>query len=500
MTDDTAAKPALELRGIVKYFPSTATLALDQAEFLLGRGEIHALVGDNGAGKSTLARIIAGFDEPDSGVVLVDGMPRVRHGVRAAERSGIAMVQQHEVLAPELDVAVNVTLGFEPARLGIFFDRRAAEREVERLSALMGVRLDPRARVRTLGPAERRFVELARALARGSSVLILDEPTNLLSEREAARFYDCVRSIKAGGASVILVSHRAREVRDVADRVTTLKNGRNHGTRDMAGDACADPGNADATAPSRPAATSTPDGTRAVLRFERVSCSRSDGSRGLDDVSFDVKPGEIVAVCAHAGNGLEVLEAVASGERAPDEGRAFFDGMVNPGRRALRSSLVSYIPTERERFGLSVTQTVEENVAARPSAAVGAASSRPGAARRRRAIAALDRFGFGFKPERAVRELSGGNRQRVVVARELAEPGLAIVAANPTQGLDRRARADVRSALAAAAASGRGVLVLASNAEEVAGFADRAFALYRGRLREASGSARLEALMTGIEP
>ncbi|MCX7025876.1 MAG: ATP-binding cassette domain-containing protein [Spirochaetes bacterium] len=514
MESPSAPRPAVELRGIVKYFPSTATLALDRADFSVAAGEIHALVGDNGAGKSTLARILAGFEFPDSGGIVVGGAQASFSSVRDSESSGISMVQQHEVLAHDLTVAENVVLGFEPKLAGVFFDRAKAERAVESLAADMGITLEPRARVGSLGPAQRRFVELARALARGRTVLVLDEPTSLLSEAEARNFFGCVRSLRDRGTSVILVSHRVTEVLDVADRVTVLKNGRNEGTFDASAPECrawAFPhglerdARTDVTFPS--GSSSTPkDGRRVVsYAFRNVSCESRYGGCGLDGVSFEAASGEILGIGAHAGNGLDELESIASGDNGAFEGRVEALGKpIGSFRRdRLRAEVLSYIPTERERLGLSVAQTVADNMDARPRTRRDGRIADDRAGATARATAVLARLGYDIDPLGSSRALSGGNRQRVVVSRELGTPAPVIIAANPTQGLDPRTRDEVRAAIKAAARAGSSIVLLASSIEEFASLADRSFALYRGRLYPAamgSTTESLASLMAGTVP
>jgi ABC-type sugar transport system ATPase subunit len=492
----------LNARGVTKYFPDTGTLADDRIDLDLAEGEIRAVVGENGAGKSSFARVLAGLIEPDSGEIRVKGK-RLRGGsVREAESAGIGFVPQQSLLAGGLSVAENVVLGREPRSMGFFVSRRKAYVESALLFARFGVRLDPDARVSSLSAAERRQAEIARALARGGEILILDEPTSILSESESERLFELLDRLSKAGTAVIVITHRISEIMRIADTVTVMRSGSVVADKRIEDtDEVELSGLMARSLDVRASAAvgAAPRGAE-VLRIRGVCLAP-----GARETSLGVGDGEVLAVTALAGNGLQRLEDYASGMARPRRGEVLINGVRIDSikRDELRTELMAYMPSDREARGLCLPSPARENILVLRRKEFGFVdwirrSSRDEAARE----AAL-KLGLTAAPRAAVTSLSGGNRQRLLLARELDRPRAVIVLAEPFQSLDLAARAEAAALIRDLAKWGSAVLLLVSKVEEIMDLADRAIALYRGEIAfegavEGGETARmLLAAMTG---
>jgi general nucleoside transport system ATP-binding protein len=505
----------LRARGMTKRFSETATLANDRAGLSLAEGEIRALVGENGAGKSTLARSIAGLLLPDSGELLVRGRKLRLGSVREAEAAGIGFVPQVSLLAQGLTVAENIALGREPRSLGAFLSKRKAYVEAALLLERFGLRIDPDARLGRLGAAERRQVEIVRALARGGEMLILDEPTSLLAEAEVAGLFATLRKLTEAGKAVVLVTHRIEEVMSLADSITVLAAGRVVAEGPASGfdeaelaNAMARGRNASASSMARPSAGMGMSESAAIGREDKAGTFELRGIRLRSEakpLSISIKPGEIVGVAALAGNGLEKLEDYAAGMSRPREGRVMALGSPIEGmdRSSLRSSILAYVPSDREARGLCVSSTIRDNALALRSREFGAAEWL-GTRKRDAAVReTLIWTGLEADPRAAASTLSGGNRQRLLLSRELQGSRRIFVMAEPFQGLDLAAQAGLSQRLRAMASLGAAILLLCSNAEDVVAIADRAIALYKGEIAvecrrgEEAALGKIIAGMTG---
>ncbi len=473
------------LSSIRKYYSSTATLAVDGADFSLEAGEVHALVGENGAGKSTLARILCGFETPDSGSIRVREKPVRFNSHRDAERAGIGFVPQYSMLATGLSAAENVAMGHEPVRFGVFSDRRRAAYEFSMLADRYGFDVDPDAPVSSLSAAARREVEILRALARGGDVLVLDEPTSILGEHETKALFSLIGRLKEAGAGIVYISHRARELLDLADRISVMRYGKVE--RTIRADEIDECGLADLIVTREACGTGpgkggTPGDIAISIRTVSLA-GRGDDS--LDSIDIAARSGEVVAVVALGGNGLDSLEEVAAGLVRPDDGDVFVLGKAigdwKP--RELRTRIMAYLPTDREGRGLCPRSSVGSNVIARKLFRYSFAEFAGGKVPCVDAGAMLGRFAVGNWRRRRVDSLSGGNRQRVVAARELEGFSPVVVAANPAQGLDPAARTALFGRLAELRDQGAAILLLTADPEDASELADRVFALYRGRLR-----------------
>jgi simple sugar transport system ATP-binding protein len=493
------------LCAIRKTYQSTATLALDAADFDVCSGEVHALVGENGAGKSTLAKILCGFERPDSGTIMVHDKPAAFHSHREAERAGIGFVPQYSMLAPGLNAAENIALGHEPKRFGLFLDRRRAMHDFTMLIERFGFDVDPLSPVSALSASARREVEILRALARGGDILVLDEPTSILGGTETKALFSLLRRLKEAGTGIVYISHRAREIIDLADRISVMRTGKVERTI-RAGDidecglaelivktgSCPSPGDG------------TRNSARSALSLSGVSVQKR-GIGSLNSVDIDVRAGEIVAVVALGGNGLDTFEDVVTGIVKPDDGTVLVLDR-EPGAyatRELRSRVMAYLPTDREGRGLCEKASVASNVVAGRLLDYSFVDFFSGKKPVKDAAALLKSFDIRRWEKRRIDTMSGGNRQRVVAARELDGFSSVVVAANPAQGLDPSARSSLFSRLAQLRDEGSAVLLLTSDPDDAAELADRAFALYRGQLKEladrGAGAFSIASALTGAE-
>jgi len=484
MGADTAGA-VVELRRIVKRFPGV--LANDEVDLALYPGEVTALVGENGAGKSTLVKILSGLESPDAGEVMVDGRRRSLRTPLQAIAAGIGTVHQHFMLFPSLSVAENIAYGQEPRRRGLF-DADAAIAHVDRLARQYGLAVDPRAQVADLPVGLRQRVEILKALTRGPRLLILDEPTAVLTPDEVDQLFTQIPQITATGTAVLFVTHKLREVMAVSRRVTVLRHGRVVGRPETA-----------STSPNEivrlmvggeaPEAVergvSRPGPER--LRLEDARVLGPLGNRAVDGLDITVAGGEIVGVAGVAGNGQsELIEGIV-GLRPLDRGRVFFDGrdVSDLPTRERRALGLSYVPEDRNREGIARAATLTENVA------IGAHRRPPlahwGLLRYRTAThltaELIRRFDIrAVGPAVAARTLSGGNAQKLIVARELGRRPAVLLAAEPTRGVDVGAIAFIHRQLLELRDAGAAVLLVSSELSEIQALADRALVLLGGRV------------------
>jgi simple sugar transport system ATP-binding protein len=480
--------PALALRGIVKRFPGV--LANDRVDLEVAPGEVHALLGENGAGKSTIANVITGLYRPDAGELRMDGRRVEFHSPRDALEAGIFMVHQHFRLVPAFTAAENVVLGFAPGRARrLRLDRAAIEREVAAVAERYGLGVDPGARAWQLSVGEQQRVEILKALYRDARVLILDEPTAVLTPQESEGLFAALRRMTGEGKTVIFVTHKLNEVMAVADRATVLRAGRSLGTvrtsassptelaqlmvgRELRFERRERTGNAGATV---------------ALALDGVCAEGDRGVAALHDVSLSVRAGEIVGVAGVAGNGQRELAEVIAGTRSRSAGTVAVAGRSMPSgdSRAPIAAGLGHVPEDRMHTGLAPSLSIAENLVLRSYRR--APMARPPFLRRtrirehaERVIADADIRAPG--PATPARLLSGGNAQKVILAREFAGTPAALVVAAPTRGLDVGATESVRGLLADAARAGAGVLLISEDLDELLALADRIAVMYAGRI------------------
>jgi len=480
-----ARGPTLRVSGITRRF--ARCVALDGVDLSVHAGEIHALVGENGAGKSTLLNVLAGLLRPDAGEMWVGGEPyRPRNAADAIAR-GIGMVHQHFMLVPPMTVAENLLLGRERTRLG-GLDLAGARAEIRAASDRFGLRVDPDATVASLGVGAAQRVEILRVLLRGARLLILDEPTAVLTPQEAEALFGVLEMLRTGGSTILLITHRLGEVTRAADRVTVLRRGKTITTAEVpaitrASLAAAMVGREVPAAPDRPP---SPAGDTALALHE-ITTDRPDGTRALDRVSLSVREGEIVGIAGVAGNGQTELAEVAAGVRTPRWGRVEVDRreLTGRGRDAFLRAGVAFVPEDRLDQGLVGEWTVREDLLLGRHRAPGHA--RHGFLDRdeieRRATALIERHDVRPPdPDAPSRTLSGGNQQKVVMARELGDRPRVLVAAEPTRGVDVGAIAALHRELVAQAGRGTGILLISAELDELLTLAHRILVLVRGTI------------------
>jgi len=474
------------MSGIVKRFPGV--VANDGVDLEIRAGEVHALLGENGAGKSTLSNILCGLYRADEGVVEVAGRQSEFSSPRDALNAGIGMVHQHFRLVPTFTVAENVVLGESDGSLFMNHDQVAAR--VQELSDRYALAVDPTARIWQLSVGEQQRVEILKVLYRGAKVLILDEPTAVLTPIEARSLFATLRAMGEEGRSVIFISHKLGEVMAVSDRVTVLRGGRTVGTvdtsetstRDLASLMVGRSVDFDRVVRATPADTDT-----TVLRVEDVSVTDDRGRVSLHQISFTIGRGEIVGVAGVAGNGQRELAEVISGIRVPIAGRiSVMDEELKLGKaRVAISSGIAHVPEDRLHTGLAAGHSVEDNLALKNYRSVQISKFRllKRRAIREQASTLVERYDVKT-PDTVtpVRLLSGGNVQKVLLAREFSALPSVLIAASPTRGLDVGAIETVRERLVAAADEGVGVLLISEDLDEILSLADRILVMYEGRI------------------
>jgi simple sugar transport system ATP-binding protein len=476
------------MRGITKRFPGV--LANDAIDFEAAAGEVHALLGENGAGKSTLSNILIGLYQPDEGQILLYGEQADFHSPSDAIDAGIGMVHQHFRLVPVFTVAENVILGEhrDEARRFVLQPRRI-ERHVADLGKRYGVAVHPRARVWQLSVGEQQRVEILKALYREARILILDEPTAVLTPQESEALFGTLRTMAAEGRTVIFISHKLHEVKAVSDRVTVLRGGRKIATLTTA----------DASARelaalmvgrevelARRVERASPPSDEEALEIESLSVRGDRGEHAVKDVSVSVRAGEMVGVAGVAGNGQRELAEAITGMR-PGNGSVRVTGRtlrLGDPRSAIAAG-VAHVPEDRLGTGVASSLSISEN------AVLKSYRRRPmsrGPILRWRAIRdhALDvigRYGVATPgPHLRARDLSGGNLQKLVLGREFSGKPKVVIAASPTRGLDVGAIETVHAYLREAAAGGVAVLLLSEDLDEIRALADRIMVIYEGEL------------------
>ena len=496
----------MEMRDIVKRFPGV--LACDHVNFDVRAGEVHALLGENGAGKSTLMKILYGLYRHDEGEILLNGAVADINSPTDAIDLGIGMIHQHFMLVNTLTVTENVALGLSSSR-GPILDLDVVEKRILELSDTYGLSVDPKATVWTLAVGERQRVEIIKALYRGAALLILDEPTAVLTPQEVDELFETLHQMAKDGHSLIFISHKLHEVIALSDRITVLREGELVGTvpndgitrgelaRMMVG--------RDVLLEREWTAVEQGD---VYLRVEGVSALGIAGTEALDDVTFDVHKGEILGIAGVSGNGQKELAEVVAGLRETTSGRVIKGGVDisswSPGKRT--ESGLGYIPEERMHDGVVQQFSVAENLILQDH-------TRPPFSKRTflnfKAIAKVSRdlvSDFRIKTpsiETPIKSLSGGNIQKVVMARELARDPDVLVAAQPTRGVDIGATEYIHERLLAQRASGTATILISEDLDEVLALSDRIAVLYEGRImgivnRDDTSAEELGLMMAGV--
>jgi general nucleoside transport system ATP-binding protein len=479
------------LRGVTKRFPGV--VANDRVDFEAAVGEVHALLGENGAGKTTLSNILTGLYRADEGEISLYAEPVSFRSPRDALDAGVSMVHQHFRLVPPFTVAENVVLGDHRDVGRRFVIRtRQIERRVAELSERYGLHVDPQARIWQLSLGEQQRVEILKALYREARILILDEPTAVLTPQEAQALFRTMRAMADDGRTLIFISHKLHEVKAVADRVTVLRGGRSIATVTAAE---ATPRSLAALMVGREVeierrrrgSTKPAPSDGFALEVEAVCAADDRGGVALKDVSLRVRPGEIVAIAGVAGNGQRELAETIAGMRSPSTGEIRVGNRKLAGgdpREAIEAG-IAHVPEDRLGTGVAPSLSIASNVVLksyrRPEHSLGPLLR----ARtiRNRAVELIRRYEVKTPgPHLPARQLSGGNLQKVVLGREFSSEPRVLVAASPTRGLDVGAIETVHAYLRAAAVEGVAVLLLSEDLDEILALADRIAVMYEGRI------------------
>ncbi|UVK45718.1 ABC transporter ATP-binding protein [Mesorhizobium sp. AR07] len=505
----TGSDEILHLSAIAKTFGEK--VALRDVELSVRRGEVHVICGENGAGKSTLMNILAGIHQPSAGVIQLGGRKVEIASPIAASRLGIGMVHQHFTLVPSMTVAENIFLGRHVTRLAIFSDRRTMVARAAALIERYNFGLDPLTPVRELSVGQRQRVEILKALAFNAELLILDEPTAVLTPPEVDELISIIDGLRSRGRTILFITHKLREVKAVSDRVTVLRHGKTistHLTRDVSeADIARDMVGRDVFLVGRTGQPRKRAFGPTRLRLCNVSVSNAAGRLLLDDISFEVRAGEIVGIAGVDGNGQTELSEVIAGFTDLQAGSIEFDGedVTTVGVPGRQQAGLGFVPEDRLDRGLGATMSVGENLAATNYRLAGLI--RHGFVRTDKvdafAASKIAEFDIrGAQPSTPVGSLSGGNMQKVVIARELNRDPTLLVVSQPTRGLDIGAAEFIYERIMAAADRGRAVLLISSELSEIFALSDRIGVMYSGKLlrvleRGDADEVTVGALMNG---
>jgi len=478
---------AVEMRGITKIYPNG--IAANQAvDFSVRAGEIHALMGENGAGKSTLMKILMGLEQPQEGEIYLSDEKVSFASPQAAIAKGVGMVHQHFMLVPSLTVAENMVLGIEPKKHGVFFDQKGAVALTKEYSERYGLPIDPGAKIADISVGMKQKVEILKALVRGAKILILDEPTAVLTTRETQELFKQLLILKEQGFTVIFISHKLWEVKQITDRITIMRSGKSmgvHTTADISEQEISRLMVGRDVMLSLEKEKAQPAGP--VLKVRGLNYTNQWGNQMLKDVSFTVRAGEILGIAGVEGNGQSDLVRILWGFESPDSGSATFEDaeILGKPQSKLRDIGISYIPEDRMVYGAAGGASVEENII---SDRVYQNRLNKGPFFNARAISEecddlIKRFKvLARSRKQRVGMLSGGNIQKVVVAREFSAGPKLIIAEQPTRGIDVGATEFIRDQMVELSRQGAGVLLVSADLSEVMQLSDSLIIMYSGEV------------------
>ncbi|WP_411968477.1 ABC transporter ATP-binding protein [Haloferax sp. YSSS75] len=501
---------AVHLDGITKRFPGV--IANDDVDLSVERGTVHALLGENGAGKTTLMNVLYGLYHPTEGRVVIDDEERTFESPRDAIDAGVGMIHQHFMLVDPMTVTENITLGNEPTKWGnLAVDRDAAREAVVELSERYGFDVDPDARVEDISVGEQQRVEILKALYRGAEILILDEPTAVLTPQEVEELFDVLEELTEQGKTIIFISHKLGEAMRAADEITVLRDGKNVGTVEASETTREDLANLMVgrevllDVEKRPSETGD-----TVLSVSNLAVDDDRGVRAVNDVSFDVKAGEVFGIAGVDGNGQSQLIDAVTGLRKPKRGRIEFGGddVTKRPRRERIEDGMAYIPEDRQERGLVMDFDLIENaiLGSQHSPEFESNGRIDWASTRGHAEDIIEKYDVRPpNPEATSESLSGGNQQKFIVGREFERDPSLVVAAHPTRGVDVGSIEFIHEQLLELRSRGVAILLVSSKLDEVQGLSDRLGVMYEGDIIDVvdpteTTEEELGLLMAGERP
>jgi len=497
---------ALEMKNITKRFP--LVVANDNVDFKVYKGEIHALVGENGAGKSTLMSILYGLYQADSGQIFINGKKANITNPNVAINLKIGMVHQHFMLVPPLTVAENIILGMEPKKNNIFIDMEKAVKRVEELSKSMGFKIDPKAKIENISVGVQQRVEIIKVLYRGAEILVMDEPTAVLTPQEVEELFDILKSLKKQGKTIIFITHKLNEVKDLSDRVTVMRRGKVVGVKNTKDT------NQEEIASMMVGRKVIFDIEkkplnlgRTAFKVEKLEAFNNKRFPAVRNISFKIKEGEILGFAGVEGNGQTELVEVITGLRPASSGKIFLydSDITNYSPRNIREDKIAHIPEDRRQRGIISEYTLAENLI------LGSHYRLPYNKGLSLNFTEINHHAesliknYDIRPsdkDNLLKSLSGGNQQKVIVARELfGEPKL-LIAAQPTRGLDVGSIEFVHNQILNERDKGKAILLISADLEEIFSLSDRIAVIYEGKIvnildSQKTNEKEIGLLMTG---
>jgi general nucleoside transport system ATP-binding protein len=486
MASEQSGKVILETRHVVKQFPKV--LANDDITITLKEGEILSLLGENGAGKSTLMNVLYGLYKPTAGQIVLDGKEVEFSSPKDAIRLGLGMVHQHFMLVETLTVTENIILGSEPGKGGVI-DYKTARKEVAALSEKYGLKVDPDEKIENLSVGLQQRVEILKALYRKAKILILDEPTAVLTPQEVDELFEVIQELRNGGVSLIIITHKLEEVKAISDRVYILRRGRIEGERTTSECSKEELANLMVGRSVVLSVEKKPKeaGDTPVFSIENLRVLNDKEYAAIDGLSLQVKPGEVVGIAGVDGNGQSELAETIMGLRKLEGGKIFHlgDDIAGMNTKELIGRSISYVPADRQRFGLVLPMSVSENIA------IGYHDRKPNVRGINLDFKAMDSYAADLVEQFDIRppvvdvragNLSGGNQQKVILARELSRKPTFLLVSQPTRGLDVGAIEYIHKQILAMRDIDVGILLISLELEEIFSLADRILVLYEGKI------------------
>ncbi len=502
------AKYILEMKNISKYFPLVK--ANDRINFMVKKGEIHALVGENGAGKSTLMSILYGLYQADEGEIYINGKKVNIYNPNKAIENRIGMVHQHFMLVPPLTVVENVILGMEPRKNYFFVDLQRAAGDIKDLSDKYGFKIDPWAKIEDISIGIQQRVEIIKVLYRGAEILILDEPTAVLTPQEVEELFNILKSLKEQGKTIIFITHKLNEVMSISDRVTVMRNGKVVGTKETGHTNTSEIASLMVGREVLLTTNKIEQQTgKTVLRLEGVSAFNQHKYPVLKDIDISIKEGQILGIAGVEGNGQTELVEIITGLRSISSGKIYLyeQDITGLSPRKIRELHIAHIPEDRRKRGFIADYSVAENLV------LGSHYKTPFVKGHFIDFPEVNNYArklikdYDIRPavkENLLKSLSGGNQQKVIVARELQGDPILLIASQPTRGLDVGSIEFVHKQILNERSKGKAILLVSAELDEILSLSDVIAVIYEGRIvdilkNENIDRSNLGLLMTGVK-